>query len=95
MIPRDYQVLYKRHNVHQELQSKYTFLFLQSNNVINTIFDVLLLLPDKCLNESDPALLAPIIAEKQSPPSKQLFIARKSRFKSGTEDHSDNSSSNN
>ena len=39
------------------------------------------------LNESDPALLAPTIAEKQPPPSKELFIARKSRFKSGAEDH--------
>ena len=39
------------------------------------------------LNESDPALLAPTIAEKQAPPSKELFIARKSRFKSGAEDH--------
>ena len=46
------------------------------------------------LNESDPALLAPTIAEKQAPPSKKLFIARKSRCKSGTEDHSQNSSSN-
>ena len=51
MIPRGYKVIYRRHNVHKELQSKYTFLFLQSNNEINTIqahFDVLLLLPDKC-----------------------------------------------
>ena len=47
------------------------------------------------LNESDPALLAPTIAEKQAPPSKELIIARKSRFKSGTENHSENSSSNN
>lgn len=39
------------------------------------------------LNESDPALLASTIAEKQAPPSKELFIARKSRFKSGAEDH--------
>ena len=56
---------------------------------------MLILLPDKCLNESDPALLAPTIAEKQAPPSKELFIARNSRFKSGTEDKSENSSSNN
>ena len=34
------------------------------------------------LNESDPALLAPIIARQPPPPSKQLFIARKSRCKS-------------
>ena len=47
------------------------------------------------LNESDPALLGPTIAEKQAPPSKEIFIARKSRFKSGTEDNSENSSSNN
>ena len=39
------------------------------------------------LNESDPALLAPTIAEKQASPSKERFIARKSRFKSGAEDH--------
>ena len=59
---------------------------------------MLILLPDNSqvsLNESDPALLAPIIAEKQAPPSKELFIARKSRFKSATEDHSENSFSNN
>ncbi|CAH3045200.1 unnamed protein product [Porites lobata] len=47
------------------------------------------------LNESDPALLALTIAEKQAPPSKELFMARKSRFQSGTEDHSENSSSSN
>ena len=47
------------------------------------------------LNESDPAFLAPTIAEKQAPPSKELFIARTSRFKSGAEDHSENSSRNN
>ena len=56
---------------------------------------MLILLPDKCLNESDPALLAPTIAEKQAPPSKEIFIARKSRFRSGTEDNSENSSNNN
>lgn len=32
------------------------------------------------LNESDPALLAPKIAEKPAPPSKDLFSTRKSRF---------------
>lgn len=51
MIPRGYKVIYRRHNVHKELQSKYKLLFLQSNNEITTIqahFDVLLLLPDKC-----------------------------------------------
>lgn len=32
------------------------------------------------LNESDPALLAPTIADKPPPPSKELFIARRSRF---------------
>ena len=47
------------------------------------------------LNESDPALLALTIAEKQAPPSKELFMACKSRFQSGTEDHSENSSSSN
>ena len=47
------------------------------------------------LNESDPALLAPTIAEKQAPPSKEIFIPCKSRFRSGTEDNSENSSSNN
>ena len=45
------------------------------------------------MNESEPALLAPTIAEKQAPPSKKLFMTRKSRFHSGTEDHSENSSS--
>ena len=40
------------------------------------------------LNESDPALLAFTIADKQTPPSKELFMARKSRFQSGTENHS-------
>ena len=32
------------------------------------------------LNESDPALLAPTIAEKPPPPSNELFIARRSRM---------------
>ena len=32
------------------------------------------------LNESDPALIAPNIAEKPAPPSKELFERRKSRF---------------
>lgn len=32
------------------------------------------------LNDSDPALLAPTIATKPAPPSKELFLARKSRF---------------
>ena len=35
------------------------------------------------LNNSDPALLAPTIADKPAPPSKELFLARKSRFKKG------------
>lgn len=33
------------------------------------------------LNDSDPELLAPTIADKPPPPSKDLFLARKSRFK--------------
>jgi len=33
------------------------------------------------LNESDPALLAPTIAATPAPPSKELYLARKSRFK--------------
>ena len=33
------------------------------------------------LNDSDPALLAPTIADKPPPPSKELFLARRSRFK--------------
>lgn len=33
------------------------------------------------LHDSDPALLAPTIATKPAPPSKELFLARKSRFK--------------
>lgn len=36
------------------------------------------------LNESDPALLAPTIADKPPPPSKELFIARRSRFKNAS-----------
>ena len=36
------------------------------------------------LNESDPALLAPTIAEKPPPPSHELFIARRSRFKNAS-----------
>lgn len=45
------------------------------------------------LNESDPALFAPTIADKPAPPSKQLFIARRSRFKtSSTADQSEESS---
>lgn len=37
------------------------------------------------LNESDPALIAPNIAEKPAPPSKELFLRRKSRFKQSNE----------
>ena len=33
------------------------------------------------LNESDPALLAPTIAAIPAPPSTELYLARKSRFK--------------
>jgi len=33
------------------------------------------------LNESDPALLTPTIAATPAPLSKELFLARKSRFK--------------
>lgn len=33
------------------------------------------------LSENDPALLAPTITERPVPPSKELFISRKSRFK--------------
>lgn len=33
------------------------------------------------LSESDPALLAPTIAERPGPPSKELFISRNSRSK--------------
>ena len=32
------------------------------------------------LNASDPARIAPNIAEKPAPPSKELFLRRKSRF---------------
>ena len=32
------------------------------------------------LNDSDPALLAPTVAEKAAPPLKELFLAGKSRF---------------
>lgn len=46
------------------------------------------------LNESDPALLAPTIAVKPPPPSKELFSARKSRFKpSDSEDSTPSSMS--
>ena len=38
------------------------------------------------LNDSDPALLAPTIARQPPPQSKELFIARKSRFKSSKTD---------
>ena len=38
------------------------------------------------LNESDPALLAPTIATKPPPPSKELFLARKSRFAKASSD---------
>ena len=31
------------------------------------------------LNQSDPALLAPTIAENPAPPSKELFIVRRSK----------------
>ena len=36
------------------------------------------------LNESDPALLAPTIADKPPPPSNEVFIARRSRFKNAS-----------
>ena len=35
------------------------------------------------LNDSDPALIAPTIAAKPPPPSRELFQAQKSRFKQG------------
>ena len=37
------------------------------------------------LNVSDPALIAPTIAEKPPPPSKELFERQKSRFQKSTE----------
>ena len=37
------------------------------------------------LNESDPALIAPTIAAKPAPPSKELFQRRKSRFTKSSE----------
>lgn len=33
------------------------------------------------LNQSDPVLVAPTIAPKPPPPSKELFLGKKSRFK--------------
>ena len=36
------------------------------------------------LNESNPALLAPTIADKPPPPSNELFIACGSRFKNAS-----------
>ena len=36
------------------------------------------------LNESDPALLAPTIADKPPPPSNEVFIAHRSRFKNAS-----------
>ena len=43
------------------------------------------------LNESDPAVVAPTIAEKPPPSSKELFQSRKTRFKSNkTVETSDN-----
>jgi len=38
------------------------------------------------LNESDPALLAPTIAHKPAPPSKELYMAKKTRFKHTNQD---------
>ena len=40
------------------------------------------------LNQSDPALLAPTIAETPAPPSKELFIARRSRCKTSDSEKS-------
>lgn len=39
------------------------------------------------LNDSDPALLAPTIADKPPPPSRELFLARKSRFENHTNEN--------
>ena len=39
------------------------------------------------LNESDPALLAPTIADKPPLPSRELFLARESRFESHTNEN--------
>ena len=38
------------------------------------------------LNESDPALLAPTIADKPEPPSKEPYLAKKSRFKTKSQE---------
>ena len=40
------------------------------------------------LNDSDPALLAPTIAAKPAPSSKELFLLRKSRFEKANPDES-------
>ena len=42
--------------------------------------DVELVARHVSLNESDPALIAPNIAEKPAPASKELYEQRKSRF---------------
>ena len=39
------------------------------------------------LNESDPALLAPTIADKPPLPSRELFLASKTRFESHTNEN--------
>lgn len=46
--------------------------------------DVDILTRQVSLNESEPALLAPTIADKPPPSSNELFIARWSRFKNAS-----------
>ena len=77
------------------VKKKFEYIPVMMVKTFNMRKDVDIVTRQVSLNESDPALLAPTIAEKQAPPSKELFITRKSRFKSGNEDHSENSSTNN
>ena len=77
------------------VKKKFEYIPVMMAKIFNMIKeDVDIVNRQVSLNESDPpsfALLAPTIAEKQAPPSKELFTACSSRFKSGTEDHSENS----
>ena len=77
------------------VKKKFEYIPVMMAKIFNMRKDVDIVTRQVSLNESDPAFLAPTIAEKQAPPSKELFIARTSRCKSGAEDHSENSSRNN
>lgn len=66
-----------------KVKKKYDYIPLLMGKVLRARNDdVDIITRQVSLNESDPALLAPTIAATPAPSSKELFLARRSRFKS-------------